>query len=488
MEVILLPIRLFLFVVFAIAGTAKLLDTTGSQRSAEDFGVPESLSKTFSIVLPIVELIAAFGFLFQSYSWYSSILSLLLMIVFIGGMIYQIYQGNTPNCHCFGQLSKEPIGYKSLIRNAIFAILAFILIISGKETQGVSAVSWIENLSNAERMQFVFGLLIVVLLTVAVSYLTKILKQAKEVSHQIEVFEFLSADTSKEVEREEAKKPDIGFPIGSVVSAFSLPNSKGTNVELNDLLTDRKPLLLFFVGANCNPCQQLLPEIDGWQEELGSKVKFVFISSGKPKENIAKFGKERILLLQKDREVAELFEAQWTPTMVFVNADGVLASRPAVGDIAIRELFAKIRKLDFDNKIILVKPIDDSKIGDKLPEFELPNSLAKSTKNTNFIGKKSIAVFWSITCPHCVAFLEEFRNWDVNKTTDEPNLVIFSTGSAENMKELGFRSTSVTDSEWEVSNLIGMEGTPSAILINEDGQFASETAVGAKNILALLGK
>jgi hypothetical protein len=33
-----------------------------------------------------------------------------------------------------------------------------------------------------------------------------------------------------------------------------------------------------------------------------------------------------------------------------------------------------------------------------------------------------------------------------------------------------------------------MFGTPSAVLVNEDGTIVSETAVGAPNIWALIGK
>ncbi len=33
-----------------------------------------------------------------------------------------------------------------------------------------------------------------------------------------------------------------------------------------------------------------------------------------------------------------------------------------------------------------------------------------------------------------------------------------------------------------------MDGTPSAVLINENGKIASEVAVGAGNIFALIGK
>jgi peroxiredoxin/uncharacterized membrane protein YphA (DoxX/SURF4 family) len=488
MEIVLLLVRLFLFAVFAVAGIAKLLDSRGSVRSAEDFGVPESLSKAFSIVLPIVEIVVAIGFLFSDFSWYSAILALLMMSVFIGGMVYQIWQGNAPNCHCFGQLSKEPIGNKSLIRNAIFAAASIVLIISGRDFQGLSAVSWIANLSNGERMQFVFGLLIIALIAVAVVYLSKILEQAKSINQQFEVMDFLSKESSQPVEREDVLVPQAGLPIGMPLPKFSLPDSLGKNISLDDLLLEQKPILFFFVAPTCNPCQQLLPEIDGWQAEFEGRVKFVFVSSGKPKDNITKFGKERTVLIENEREIANRLGAEWTPSVILVSREGSAASRPAVGDIAIRELIKNARKLDFSDKVFAIKTNEASKLGDKVGEFELKNTLDSVTKSTDFIDKKTLVVFWSIKCPHCEAFLAEFSNWDLTKNGNDLNLILFSTGTNGNLGDLGFRSPIATDPEWKVSNMLGMHGTPSAVLINEHGQVASETLSGAKEIMAMVGK
>ncbi len=44
------------------------------------------------------------------------------------------------------------------------------------------------------------------------------------------------------------------------------------------------------------------------------------------------------------------------------------------------------------------------------------------------------------------------------------------------------------EKEREVSKIFGMDGTPSAVLINENGKIVSEVAVGADQIWSLLGK
>jgi len=44
------------------------------------------------------------------------------------------------------------------------------------------------------------------------------------------------------------------------------------------------------------------------------------------------------------------------------------------------------------------------------------------------------------------------------------------------------------DKEYETALKLGMYGTPSAVLVNENGRIVSETATGAPQIWALLGK
>uniref|UniRef100_UPI002931B8BF peroxiredoxin family protein n=1 Tax=Clavibacter michiganensis TaxID=28447 RepID=UPI002931B8BF len=55
-------------------------------------------------------------------------------------------------------------------------------------------------------------------------------------------------------------------------------------------------------------------------------------------------------------------------------------------------------------------------------------------------------------------------------------------------RSLNLQSPIVLDKDRKISKELGMNGTPSAVLINEDGKIVSETAVGADNIWTLIGK
>ena len=67
-------------------------------------------------------------------------------------------------------------------------------------------------------------------------------------------------------------------------------------------------------------------------------------------------------------------------------------------------------------------------------------------------------------------------------------MIVFSDGDQEALKNMGLKSPVVYDEGHKTSTGFGMFGTPSAVLINEDGKFVTETAIGAPDIWSLIGK
>ena len=496
MEVILLLIRLILVAIFALAGIGKLLDLPGSEKAVKDFGVPEDLAKPFSVLLPIGEIFIAILLVFVQTSWLGAIGGFLLLLVFIGGMLVQMAKGNAPDCHCFGQIHSEPVSAKSLIRNAVFAALAFVLVVSGRENQGLSFFDSANNYSEGNFMSLILGLATIGLLAAAVYFLKLISEQQTQILRRIEIMELTAHDGGREVERENLSNPHDGLPIGAPAPDFELPDVNGRNVAFEHLLMQGKPMLFFFVSSNCNPCAALLPEIETWQKELRDKINFVFISSGNAKENSEKFAgvTEKQILLQNEREVGELFGALWTPTALLINADGTVASRVAAGDAAIRELIEKIKAENLASEFLFVANGNKNgnskppKIGENVPEFSIADLRGTAISQKDFQGKKTLVAFWSLTCPHCVTMMKDLREWEKEKGRDEPNLIVFSDGETEAHKDFDLKSPILIDKEYEIAEKLGMFGTPSAVLVNEDGKIVSETATGAPQIWALIGK
>jgi peroxiredoxin/uncharacterized membrane protein YphA (DoxX/SURF4 family) len=489
MEVGLLVVRLILFAVFAVAGIGKLLDIKGAIKATENFGVPKVLAKVIGNALPFLELLLAFGLLFETTSRFAAIGLTSLLAVFIGGMLNQMRLGNAPECHCFGQFKSEPVSRKSVARNVVFAVMSLILVFAGGTGQQLSAVNWIGELTAAEKMFGVFGLVITVLSAVAIGFLSHILTLQKQLAGRIDQLDFISNEHNHGEHRDDVSHPADGLPIGAAAPDFTLPDVTGKQIEFEHLLMQTKPLLFFYVSPTCEPCNALLPEIDVWQTELKDKCTFVFISEGTPKDNIAKFGKDRIVLLQKDREVSKAFSAKWTPTAFLVQTDGTMASRLAAGDTAIRELIGELRL----QKTISFATNTGSenqaeiRIGEELPQFSLKSLDGQTVEPHQLIGSKHLLTFFSLHCSFCQKMVDEIKDWEKIKGRDEPNLVLMSDGEIEAHKELGLSSTILIDKDNAISNQLGMNGTPSAILVDEHGKIVSETAIGADQIWSLIG-
>jgi len=485
MEMVLLLVRLFLFGVFVFAGVGKLLDLEGSEKAVKGFGVPEPLAKPVSLFLPVIEIVIGVLLLFVGTAWIGAVLAFLLLLLFIGGMVVQMAQGNAPDCHCFGQIHSEPVGKSSLIRNIGFAILALLLVSQGPANQGFDL-----SASSTDMLQAVLILGILVLLAIAVFYLKKIFDQQLQITRRIEVLELVSRDGAH-VEREEAGSPAESLPIGAPFPEFELADTGGKRVRLSDYRKAGQPILFLFVSPDCGPCNALLPEIQEWNKDLSDKFKIILVSSGTIPANIEKFGEEFGVLLQEKRELAEQVKARWTPTAIFVNADGRIASHPAAGDTAIRELVEKLQTEDLGKEHLYFPAGNNGRsllIGEKIPEFSMPDVKGETVTHETFQGKESLVVFFSMTCPHCVKMIEDLKEWDQNKNADEPNLVVFSDGDAEAHEPLALNAPIVLDKNYKIAGEIGMRGTPSGILVNEKGEIVTETGVGASNIWALLGK
>lgn len=488
MDVLLLLIRLFLAGIFGVAGVAKLMDQPGAEKAVTDFGVPAELAKPATYLLSTAEILLALLLLFTTTSWLGALGALILLLIFIAGMIYQLASGKEADCHCFGQLHSERVSPKSLVRNVLFSALALFLVGQGSGYQGLSLTD-----DRMNTMQFAFGLIISGLLAAAIYYLRQIFAQQTQILRRIEILDVISREGGA-VERQEAGDPNEGLPIGSPFPDFALPDLSGRVVSFEHLLAERKPTLFFFVAPTCAPCKALVPEIAEWESKLAGRVNIVLISRGKADENREKFTitENTRVLLQKDREVANLVNAKWTPTALFVDAAGNIASHIAAGDSAIRELVEKVSDADMSNEFVyFTNPNGNGrkpKIGETVPEFTLDDREGQKIASSDLKGSPTLAAFWSTTCPHCINMMEDIREWEQNRAAGDPKLIVFSDGDVEELKKIELTSPIVLDKDYNTAAKLGMLGTPSAVLIDENGRIVSETAIGAQNIWALIGR
>ena len=490
MEIGLLALRLILVVVFGVAGIAKLADLKGTRKALTDFGVPAGLITVFSILLPIVEIAVAVALLSVDYSWSGAIGSAVLLAIFTGGMVYQLAKGNAPDCHCFGQVKSEPVGAKTVIRNVILFGASVLLIAAGPRNQGLSLTNM-----NPELIQLFAIIAGVALLGGILFHLSKISDQQSQIIRRIEMMELIARDGSS-VERDDAGSPHDGLPIGAPFPIFELKDVNGSDFSTSSLNASGRPSLLLFVSPTCNPCKALVPQFDEWIGDFGDKVNVVLVSTGKPDENREKFGGgvEKTIVLQESRELAETVYARWTPSALYVDAKGRIASHVAAGDSSISELIDKLKagvESGSTGYITIGQgnaELGEIRIGEELPDFTVNTLDGRELRSSDIRGKQTLVTFWSPTCPHCVSMMEQIKAWDKVRGADEPDLLLFSDGDEKEHRELGLKFDIILDKGYETAETLGMHGTPSAVLIDEDGKFASELAVGAGSIWALIGK
>lgn len=504
MEIVLLIARLFLAVVFCVAGIAKIADLKGSRKATVDFGLPERLAAPLAWGLPLIELLIAAALIPLNTAWWGATGALAVLLIFIAGISANIARGQSPDCHCFGQLHSAPVGWSTLTRNLALAAVAGLIIIQGKENPGLSALGWMAELKAGEIVILALAAVAVALLAAAVVYLRRILDRQSTVLERIEVIKKVIDEDYADplVEREDAAAPIEGLPIGAPAPSFSLASINGQQVTLDGLLARGKPVLLLFVSPTCSPCKMLLPLVKVWERDYEAQLTVALISKGELKENINRMGKYGVkhLLLQGESDVDKDYQASWTPAAVVIGRDGIIRSHVTYGDEAIRALVAyavttsEVQATASNGggnghrpKITIGTSL--FKVGDPAPRFSLPDLHGKMVDAEDLLGRDTLLLFWNPTCGFCQAMSEDIKRWEESPPMGAPRLVIISSGDAKSVKanSRDFKSLFLHDPEFDMSPLFGTNSTPSAVLIGADGTFASSLAVGERNILPLLG-
>jgi peroxiredoxin len=321
-------VQVLLAAVFAAAGAAKLLDQSGSRRALIGFGVPRALAPTLGLALPLAELAAAAALVLRPSARWGAVAALLLLLSFLAGISHALRQGRAPDCHCFGQLHSAPAGRGTLVRNALLAGLAIVLVIHGP---GPAIDAWARARSGAELAAVGTGIAAVVL----AALLSRLWIERRRLRDDLE-----------RLQRAIASLPP-GLPVGKSAPEFALRNLDGETVTLAELRARGLPVLLAFVHPTCGPCAVLLPELARWQRSLADRITIVVLSGGSPRDNRPAVEEHGLanFLLEEDDEVRTAYRVRATPTAIVVDATGEVGSQPAEGNTAIESLIrVRLRK------------------------------------------------------------------------------------------------------------------------------------------------
>jgi thiol-disulfide isomerase/thioredoxin/uncharacterized membrane protein YphA (DoxX/SURF4 family) len=317
---VVLAARIVLAGVFAVAAFAKLVDLEGSRRAIAGFGVPARAAAVAGTLLPFVELATATALIAEPTARWGAIVALALLLAFMAGIARAMALGQKPDCHCFGQLHSAPAGRATLIRNAILAVPAAIVVIDGP---GPSVGSWISARTDTELVAVGVG-------AVAAGLAALALWQWREIRTLRGDLTLAQADVA-------ALPP--GLPIGAWAPKFELRDLHGEQRSLEALCARGRPVVLLFLSPDCSSCRALLPEVGRWQAMLGDRLTVAVITSGASRDDL---GMEQHgladVLVQEDSEVMRAYRVESTPCAVAVTPQRTIASTPAEGPVAIEPL------------------------------------------------------------------------------------------------------------------------------------------------------
>ncbi len=314
MDDVLVLVRLGLAAVFVVAAVGKLLDRSGSRQALRDFGVPERGISAGVVLLPLAELAVAAALVFAPTARLGAVGALVLLGAFALGVSRVLKQGQAPDCHCFGQLSSQPVSKATLVRNVALAVPAALVAVQGN---GPAIDDWVRSHDGQE-----LALLGTSVLAGALAAATALLWRE-----------------NRRLRANQAWTPPSPLRVGARAPEFNLPATDGGMVSLPSLLGSEHPLVLIFVQPGCGPCVELMPNLARWQGTLGHELSLVVVTGGDREEG-QRLEEEHGLssVLADGASASAAYRVAGTPTALVVRADGTVGSAPAAGAAAIEAL------------------------------------------------------------------------------------------------------------------------------------------------------
>jgi len=502
MEIVLLIARLLLAFIFGLAGATKIADLASARKAAISFGIPEKLAVPLGSGLPFLEMLIGLALLPTNTAWLGAIGALGLLLVFAAAIAVNLAQGQAPDCNCFGQLHSKPVSWSVFSRNLVLAAIATLIVVQGKMGSGFSAFNWLGDMKAGEIATLVLSIVAVSLLTAAVVYLRRLISQQTTLVARIEAMKKVIDEDYVEppLQREDAAGPREGLPVGAPAPRFSLQSIGGQQVTLEDLLSNRNPVLLLFVSPNCSPCKTVLEAVGPWERDYRKQMTIALLSKGDPKEihqRMLSYGATN-LLLQGESSVAADYEVKWSPAAVLISREGKVASEMTYGDEAIRALVDQT--VAAGPGLVAVKASNGAlghvsfsgtqiEVGESAPSFSLPDLNGAVVSTQDLLGEDTLLLFWDPGCRFCQAMFEDLKAFEQNPPKGAPRVAIIASGDTEQIRARArdFESLSLLDPDFTTGQLFGSNSTPSAVLIDRDGRIASKIAIGERNVLALAG-
>ncbi len=335
---ILLGARLLLAAVFAVAAAGKLSSRSRTIETLAEFGVAASLRRPIAIALPLAELAIAVALLPAATAAWGALAAALLLMAFTAAVARTLRQGREVDCNCFGSLGPSRIGRWTLVRNVLLLALAGSVAIVAQSDPGPSAVAWLANLDTAQLALLAAGVAIV-LTALSLVFCWQLMRQNGRLLGELEALKAGGGGTAPS-----------GPQPGDLAPSFALPALGGGGLDLEQLLTAGRGLVVVVTDPGCGACDPLLPEIGRLQRDPQAPVPLVMISRGDLDANLAKAQEHGLepVLIEEEFEVSRALGVNGAPGAVRLDAEGRYVAKPSMGTERVGALLGELAAVDPD--------------------------------------------------------------------------------------------------------------------------------------------
>jgi len=338
MSILLFLVRFALASVFIASGVAKLFDRRGTHQALIGFHLPARLAAPVTFALPVAELAIAIALIRSASSWWGAVAALGLLLLITGGVVFNLAKGHRPLCHCFGQIAPTPISWRTLVRNALFAGIAGLVVLQRFSRTWPDVKSIIDTLARNVQIALFAGIGVTLagVLLVEGWLIYRIRQRLWSLERKLATTGVALSPASSGSAK--------GLAPGVRAPDFRLKRLDGRVVALEHLRTSGKPVVLVFTDTECGPCTQLLPTLGYWQREHAAHLEIVNISRGPLEANRARSAVNNVtnLLVATSDDIVHAYHAFAVPSAVLVLSDGTIGSTLALGEGAIRALIEKV--------------------------------------------------------------------------------------------------------------------------------------------------
>lgn len=131
MKICAMVARLALGVIFLVAAWGKIADPAALAKIIHNYQIlPDVFINLSALILPWVEAVIGL-FLIAGYATRgASLLSTLLLAVFIAAMAYAYLRGYDTQCGCFTTKADDPISPRTLVRDGSMLVLAIFVMVT----------------------------------------------------------------------------------------------------------------------------------------------------------------------------------------------------------------------------------------------------------------------------------------------------------------------------------------------------------------------